>query len=225
VATPAAAQDVHRNRPRGPALMVLGEDAARRIAWVVWLPLVVAPWLGVHCLAYALVPPGSHEYGHAHASGHAYLVYSAPILAACGLTLLLAGVILGVGEGLRARPRAHPPLRLFLLLPPLGFVVQEHLEPLIGTGAVPYDVVLEPTFLLGLALQLPFALAALLLTRALYAIGYGLGRAFARMLAVPCTAGSATCLLVRLPASATLVAPSVLALGHGQRAPPATACP
>ena len=197
----------------------------RRLTWVIWLPFAVAPWLGGHCLAWALVPPGSHEYGHTHAAGHAYLVYSPPILAACALTLLLAGVILGVGEGLRARARPHPPLWLFLLLPPLGFVVQEHLEPVIGTGAIPYDVVLEPTFLVGLALQLPFALAALLLTRALYAIGDGLGRAFARMLTVPFTARSATCLLVRLPASATLVAPSVLALGHGQRAPPATARP
>ena len=206
-------------------LIGFGDAAARRLTWVVWLPLAVAPWLGAHCLAYALASPGSHDYGHAHAGGHAYLVYSAPILAACALTLLLAGVIVGVGEGLRARPRAHPPLRLFLLLPPLGFVVQEHLEPLIGTGALPYDVVLEPTFLVGLALQLPFALAALLLTRALYAIGYGLGRAFARTLAVPFTAGAAACLLVRAPASATLVAPSVLALGHGQRAPPASTCP
>jgi hypothetical protein len=196
----------------------------RRLTWFIWLPLVVAPWLGAHCLAYLLVPPGGSELGHMEATEHAYLVYRAPILVACGITLLLAGVLLRAGEGLRARPRLEPPLRVFLLLPPLGFIVQEHLEALIASGAIHFDVVLDPTFLTGLALQLPFALAALLLTRALYAVGYGLGRVVARRLAIPRTVGSATCLLVRLPESATLIAPSVLALGHGQRAPPAAAC-
>jgi hypothetical protein len=196
----------------------------RRLTWVVWLPLVVAPWLGAHCLAYLLVPPHGSDLGHMQAAEHAYLVYGAPILVACGITLLLAGVVLRVGEGLRARPRTEPQLRLFLLLPPLGFIVQEHLEALIGSGAIQFDVALEPTFLAGLALQLPFALAALLLTRALYAIGYGLGRVLARRFAIPRTVGSATRLLVELPPSPTLVTPSVLALGHGQRAPPAAAC-
>jgi hypothetical protein len=198
---------------------------SRRLTCVIWLPLVVAPWLGAHCLAYVLVPPGESEVGHMESSEHAYLVYRAPILVACGITLLLAGVLLRAGEGLRARPRLEPPLRLFLLLPPLGFIVQEHLEALIASGAIHYDVALEPIFLTGLALQLPFALAALLLTRALYAIGYGLGRALARRLAIPRTIGAVIRLLVRLPASATLATPSVLALGHGQRAPPSTACP
>lgn len=195
----------------------------RRLTWVIWVPLVVAPWLGAHCLAYVLVPPGG-DAAHMQATGHAYLLYRAPILVACGTTLLLAGVILRVGEGLRAHSRAGPPLRLFLLLPPLGFM-QEHLEALIGSGAIQSDVALEPTFLAGLALQLPFALAALLLTRALYAVGYGLGRVLAGRLAIPRTVRSAPRLLVRMPASATPAVPSVLALGHGQRAPPAMACP
>jgi hypothetical protein len=101
-------------------------------------------------------------------------------------------------------------------------VVQEHIERLIGTGAIPADLVGEPVFLVGLALQLPFALAALLLTRALYAIAFGLGRTFASMLAIgrPLRHGPPSHL--HLPASVTLVSPSVLALGHGQRAPPVT---
>jgi hypothetical protein len=81
--------------------------------------------------------------------------------------------------------------------------------------------VLEPAFLVGLALQLPFAIAALLLAHALNALGFWLGRALARTLAfrrvVPVVPPS----LLRLPASPTLVTRSVLALGHGPRAPPA----
>ena len=106
-AAAAAAQDLYRDRVRGAVLIGFGDGATRRLTWVVWLPLAVSPWLGAHCLAYALAPPGSHDYGHAHAGGHAYLVYSAPILAACALTLLLAGVIVGIGEGLRAPDRAR----------------------------------------------------------------------------------------------------------------------
>jgi hypothetical protein len=91
---------------------------------------------------------------------------------------------------------------------------------LIGTGSIPADLVVEPTFLVGLALQLPFSLAALLLTRALYALGFGLGRVLARKLALPRPFRYAPPALLHLPASAMLVTPSVLATGHGPRAPP-----
>jgi hypothetical protein len=158
----------------------------------------------------------------AHAEhGHEWLGYT-PALAVWGLALVLAGVVLSLAEGFRGRRPSRPPVRLFAFLPPIGFTVQEHAERLIGTGAVPYDLVVEPTFIVGLALQLPFALAALLLTRALYAIGFGLGRVLAGKLALRRTFRHAGSSLLQLPESATLVSPSVLALGHGQRAPPVT---
>ncbi len=153
-------------------------------------------------------------------SGHGHLGY-APALVLWGLALVVVGLLVCVGEGLRGRRPSLPPLRLFLLLPPLGFVAQEHLERLLGTGGVPHQLVLEPAFLVGLALQLPCAIAALLLAHALNTLGFWLGRALARSVAfrrvVPVVPPS----LLRLPASATLVSRSVLALGHGPRAPPA----
>jgi hypothetical protein len=196
----------------------------RRVAaWVIALPLAVASWLGAHCLSYWLVSPGAEEHMGLHAEhGHAWLGYT-PSLAIWGLTLVVAGLVLCVGEGLRGRRPSVVPLRLFALLPATGFVVQEHLERLIGTGSVPVDLVAEPTFLVGLALQLPFALAALLLTRALYAIGFGLGRTIGGRLVLGRPVSSGPPSLLRLPACPTLIRPSVLALGHGQRAPPATA--
>jgi hypothetical protein len=153
-------------------------------------------------------------------SGHGYLGY-APALALWGSALLVAGLLLCVGEGLRGRRPSPPPVRLFVLLPPVGFALQEHLERLLGTGGIPHDLVLEPTFLVGLALQLPFAIAALLLAHALNALGFGIGRALARTLAFRRPVSGAPPSVLRLPASATLVTHSVLALGHGPRAPPA----
>jgi hypothetical protein len=155
-------------------------------------------------------------------SGHGYLGY-APALALWGLALLVAGLLLCAREGLRGRRPSPPPVRLFVLLPPVGFVVQEHLERLVGSGGISHELVLEPTFLVGLALQLPFALAALLLAHALNALGFGVGSALSRWLAFRRPAPVVAPSLSRLPASPTLVTSSVLALGHGPRAPPAAA--
>jgi hypothetical protein len=194
----------------------------RVAGWVLALPLAVASWLGAHCLSYWLVSPGAEEHMGLHADhGHAWFGYG-PSLAIWGLALVVAGVALCVGEGQRGRRPSGPPALLFALLPTAGFVVQEHVERVIGTGSVPVDLAAEPTFLVGLALQVPFALAALLLTRALYAIGFGLGRTIASELSLgrPLRYGPPS--LLHLPESVTPVSPSVLALGHGQRAPPAT---
>jgi hypothetical protein len=155
--------------------------------------------------------------------GHAYLGYT-PAIAVWALALVLAGLVLWVGQGLRGHRPSAPPLRLFALLPPVGFAVQEHLERLIGTGGIPPDLVLEPTFLVGLALQLPFAIVALLLAHALHAIGFGLGRVLARELVLREPIHCAPRARLRLPASATLVALPVLAPGRGPRAPPLAGC-
>lgn len=195
----------------------------RQAVWAIALPFAVASWLGAHCLAYWLVAPGAEGHMGLHADhGHAWLGYT-PALAVWGLTLVLAGVMLCAGEGMRGGRPSRPPVRLFALLPPVAFAVQEHLERLVGSGSIPYDLVVEPTFLVGLALQLPFAIAALLLTRALYALGFRLGRVLAAKLGFGQALRHGPPALVRLPASATLVTPAVLALGHGQRAPPAAA--
>ena len=196
----------------------------RRAAWMIALPLAVASWLGAHCLAYWLVAPaGEHQMGVHAESGHAYLGYT-PAILVWGLALVVAGLLLCVGYGLRGHRQSPPPLRLFALVPPVGFTVQEHLERLIGTGGVPPDIVLEPTFLVGLALQLPLTLAALLLAHALNSAGFTLGRMLAPKLAPLRPHRITPRSLQRIPAAATLITPSVLALGHGPRAPPAAAC-
>jgi hypothetical protein len=198
----------------------------RRAAWLVALPVATASWLNAHCLAFVLVPPAGGENMHQHIEGgHTYLG-SAPVLIAALVTVLAAGLVLCVGEGLRGNTaRLGPPALLFALLPPLGFIVHQHLEELVRSGSISVDQIAEPTFLTGLALQLPFAVVALLFCHGLYALGYGLGRFLAGRLALSTRLHSPAPSVHRRPASVTLVPPSVLALGHGSRAPPASACP
>jgi hypothetical protein len=198
----------------------------RRVAWLVALPVATASWLNAHCLAYVLVPPAASEHMHHHSEGgHTYLG-STPVLIAALVTVLAAGLVLCVGEGLRGRTGGlGAPALLFGLLPPLGFVSQELIEDLVRSGSLSAGLFTEPTFLAGFALQLPFAVGSLLLCRGLYALGYGLGRLLAARLAVTTRAAGPRPATHRRPVSVVLIAPSVLAQGHGSRAPPALACP
>jgi hypothetical protein len=195
-----------------------------RGVWLLSLPLAVASWLGAHCLSYWFVSPGAHEEMGLHSEhGHAYLGYT-PAIVVWGFALVACGLVLCVGDGLRGHRPSRPPLKLFALLPPAGFMVQEHVERLVGTGSIRLDLMLEPAFLVGLALQLPFALAALLLAYALHALGFGVGRIASGSLIFGRQAPSAPPSLLRLPVAAALGTPSVFAPGGGPRAPPAPTC-
>ena len=109
--------------------------------WLVSLPFMVAGCLAAHSLAYHLVAAREERHG--------YLAFAPLFLGLLGALALV---------GLFRRGRAVSPLAC-ALLPPLAFVVQEHVERL-------ELVVTEPAFAVGLVLQLPFALAALVAARA-----------------------------------------------------------
>lgn len=191
----------------------------RRFMWSLSLPLAAAAWFTAHSLAYVIVEPHPRHRDEVLAeTGHLQLL-DAPLAAACALTLILAGFALAVHDGVRDRARERIPVWPLAVLPPAGFAVQEHLERLIASNAFPIDAAVEPTFAIGLALQLPFAAMAVLVARALLGFGHALGRCI--------TAGTA----VRLPAwdapphllarsDPLLVRRPVLADSHGQRAPP-----
>ena len=189
----------------------------RGLVWMLSLPLAVAGWLGAHSVAYVLVVPDpDHRAELLSDSGHGYLG-AAPLFLACAITLVLAGLALAIVDGLRGGSRARVPVWPLALLPPLGFAVQEHLERLIELNAFPFGAALEPTFIVGMALQLPFALAAVTLARAALALGYLIGRAFAvrRSPRPPAHPTS-----WRLPAWLGPKPVLPLAAGHGERAPP-----
>jgi hypothetical protein len=188
---------------------------------LVALPIAGASWLSAHCLAYVLVPPARSGTMHHHMDESHNWFASMPVLVAAGVTVVAAGLVLCVGEGLRGGPERAPGLTpLFALLPPLGFVVQEHLEHLLASGSVPYEVALEPTFLTGLALQLPFALGALLLTGALFSLGYRFGRLLGRVIPAARPADSRPLPVIAVGGHACVVLSSPFAPAHAPRAPP-----
>ena len=171
--------------------------------------------LAGHALGYRLAIADPHARAGALAhSGHGYFGYVPFALAVCLGVLLAALVLQGLTgfRGQRRQPAASP---LILLLPPLAFFVQEFVERLIHTGQVPWTTVLEPAFLFGLAFQLPFALAALLVAWALDSAALAVGRALA---ALP-----QPVFLAPAPVPVRVVAtssPAGLARGYGERAPP-----
>jgi hypothetical protein len=73
---------------------------------------------------------------------------------------------------------------VFLVLPPLAWTLQELSERLLGSESAPFAGALEPSFLLGLLLQLPFGLAAYLFARVLFAVAVRVLRLGARPPAV-----------------------------------------
>jgi hypothetical protein len=125
-----------------------------------------------HALAYAIVYPNAHVRLSALLStGHGYMVGSRALLP-LGLALLGAIELVGVGwvfAGSLRRSFQRPlPAWAFALLPIVGFTLQEVIERWLAAGSFPWWVVLQSTFHIGLALQLPFALAAYLLARFLF---------------------------------------------------------
>lgn len=147
----------------------------RAAAWLLTLPLALAGCAAAHALAYRLVEPDGHERAHLlAASGHGYLG-QLRLLAAAGVALVLAGFLRQAALAARGREPAGPPL-VVALVPPLAFVLQEHLERALHDGAFPAHALLEPSFLAGLALQLPFALLALAVALLLARTAAALGR-------------------------------------------------
>lgn len=186
----------------------------RRLAWALCLPLAVAGWHVAHVLAHSLVPAGAGVHADPH-TGHDYLGLSPYALTLCVAVGLLAAVIV-VFAWIHGRRRARPSLWLFAALPPLGFFLQNALERAL-VGAAPDGGVVEPTFLVALALQLPFAVAAAAVAYLLLVAAAAVREALAfhdpPRLVAP--------VLVASPAHQIDLEPrAVLAYGHGQRAPP-----
>ena len=115
----------------------------RTLSWLVMVPLAAASVLLGHSIAYRVL-------GRSSAELHGYLAH-APQLVLIVATLSL----LGLAADARARRRSPVPLSLLAMF---AFVVQEHLERLIHTGGMPF-LLTSPVLWLGVALQLPLALA------------------------------------------------------------------
>jgi hypothetical protein len=182
------------------------------------VPLAVLGSQLGHAIAYAIAT--SHDAGHAHgepAGTHAYMAY-APLALAIGVVL----VIIALGSELRGllrgpRGESLPPSPwTFAVLAPAIFVTQEHLERLVDESVIPWSAAFEPTFAIGLLVQLPIALGAYLLARALLRAVRTLIELLTtfgqrRQIAEPCARPAALLFVPCVP---------VLGLGYGSRGPP-----
>ena len=121
------------------------------LAWLLTLVLAAAGTLLGHALAYRLT-------GQAAGDVHDYLAHAPQVL------LVLA--TLAVCTLAFTRGAASPPAWPFPFLALGAFAVQEHLERFVHTGHLPW-LLTRPSFLAGVALQLPLALAAWALARKL----------------------------------------------------------
>jgi hypothetical protein len=178
------------------------------------LPFVLGGTLAGHEAGYRLTTDGAHAREHAlAASGHGYMSF-APVVLGAATAFAILGFLLIVRIGAHGRRTRIAPWALAAFAP-LAFAAQEHLERYVTHGEFPWGAALEPSFLVGLAFQLPFALAALALARWLGRVALDLGRALG---APP---------LARLdlfralaPASVLPLPAAAIARGASERGPP-----
>ena len=190
---------------------------------VLAFPLVLAGSQVTHDLTYRLLYPVHATRAQAlTATGHGYL-HDASFGIVVGLAAVLAGLVFRIVEVRRDSDAAvvRVPPAPFALLPIAIFVVQENLERVVHGGGAPFAAVLEPTFRVGIVLQLPVALVAYLLTRALLGAADRIGAALRRIpprSLVSCAGSDPR------PVRIALARPAgVLALGRAGRAPPGLA--
>jgi hypothetical protein len=188
------------------------------LAWMLTVPLALAGSQLAHELGYAAAAADPDSRHHLHeAGGHAYLDRYGPLAAALAAGLLAAALFVHFRrartDGRGARLGAAP----FAFVPVTVFVLQEHCERLFHHGELSLSAVATPTFVFGLALQLPFALLAYVVARILLRAAEALARSLG---------GRRLVLIARLPGrphpprSISLPRRAPLACGYTGRGPP-----
>ncbi len=151
----------------------------RALTWLVALPLLLAGSQAAHLLAYRLVYPGAPVRARVLLeTGHGYLD-RLPIALGIAGAVALVSLLVAALDAARGRAARTLPAWAFGLLAPAAFVFQEYLERSLHSGSFAWHAAAAPTFLPGLLAQLPFALVAWLVARALLGAAARAGRAFA----------------------------------------------
>ena len=194
----------------------------RALTWLFALPVIVVGSQVAHGVAYWWAyPQADVRQAVLFHSGHGYFRY-APMVLAFLAAIEIAAMAAAVVGHLRARGSRGLPPWAFVLIPLVGFTLQEFLERYCTAGVFPWWTVVEPSFWRGLVLQLPLGLAAYLIARLLLRT--------AKVVAGVVAARGAKQLVAR---SLTIAAPgdrlwlprvAPLAASAAGRAPPALAC-
>jgi len=141
----------------------------RGLIWLLVLPAIVVGSQVAHGVAYWWAyPQASLRLTMLSDSGHGYMAYVPAALGFLVAVELVAFVVV-VADKARGRPVRALPAWVFLFIPELGFVLQEHLERFFAAGGsvFPWWTALEPSFWRGLVLQVPLGLAAYLVAAVL----------------------------------------------------------
>jgi hypothetical protein len=180
----------------------------RKGAWFVVVPLVLASAEGAHALANVVVGESTHELFTSASSGRQAL----PLAAAALAVSLLAAVAARIRSGHRPALTAAP----FALLAPLAFVLLETTE-----SRLAHEALVDRGFVVGVALQLPVALAGYVLARLLLRLADEVG---ARLCARPARRPHAPVKLVT-PLDVALAPAARRGSAHGRAPPPAAIRP
>ncbi|HWM13645.1 MAG TPA: hypothetical protein VNO56_04125 [Gaiellaceae bacterium] len=189
----------------------------RRLLVPLLLALSGLGWAAAHAIAHQAVMPGGEQLRQS--SLQAYLGYVPSSLALClALALALAA---GAALGLRWRRASGRSLWMFGVVPVLGFAGHALAEPLIAGSAtlastVSRGAALTPVLVVGLLVQIPFALVAVALASGILRAAEGL----ARVLAAPAVPLGRREPERHEPAPAARAPAFRLDRAHGQRAPP-----
>jgi hypothetical protein len=172
-----------------------------------------------HVLAYRLVyPSASLRVQELVSTGHGYMS-RLPLALGIGVAIVFLSLLVGVADAARGRRARGLPAWAFALLPLLAFALQEVLEVSLHTGTFVWQAVERPTFVPGLALQLPFAGLVYLVARLLLRVAVGAGRALAPT-RPPRRRSVTPPPLLRLPPPGLLPRERPLALRLAKRGPP-----
>jgi hypothetical protein len=192
------------------------ETVRRPLAWSIVLGLAVVGSQVAHAIAYRLVAPDGTTLAAALArSGHGYAAFL-PLILAVAIVAVVAALAAEVRLATVGRSSGAPSSWGFALAAPAIFVLQEHFERLAHDGAFPWGAAGERTFVVGLALQVPFALAGLVVARLLLRVARSLGRRLAELDRAPSRPPAA-----RWPHPPVALPRSPLpALGYATRGPP-----
>jgi hypothetical protein len=154
----------------------------RRLVVPCVLALSGLGWAGVHAIAHRAVMDTSSMAGPTSAAAYlSYLPTSVVLCLALALSLAAGAAIGGRWRGTSVRS-----LWLFGLVPVFGFVGHSAEPLLVGDGALSHLAALVPVALVGLLVQIPFALVAVGLARRILWLAEGM----ARVLAGPRTSSS-----------------------------------
>jgi hypothetical protein len=140
--------------------------SGRRLSWFLSVALATVGSLAAHALG--LLPQAAEAPGHVEAGPEA--APHLPLVAGLLTAVVLTGLAHRAWNAIRRRPVRPPASGWFLVVPPLGWALQEAAERRLGVESFPFDAAREPAFAKGLLVQVLFGVLAFLAARLLLAV-------------------------------------------------------